>query len=130
MTDSLDDMLREYLLREKADPIRDRLKGLADWAMEHDDKDNKRHGELLLAQQSHNFRLATLEQRAEKVEDEVEDTKTHNLESLKKKQERFDNWAFRAVAGVVIFLAGVGLYAAVRDMAAGRPIQTPVHVEK
>ena len=81
MTD-LDEMLRRYLQREEEDPIRKRLERTAEWQIEHDQKDEHRHGEVVRALDGHNFRLQTLEQKAVKLAEDVEDTGEHRLEAL------------------------------------------------
>ena len=82
--EELDAMLLKYLQREEDDPIRKRLEHHANWQMEHDRKDEERHVTVVRALDGHNFRLQSLEQKATKLEGEVEDTGEHRVADLQR----------------------------------------------
>lgn len=126
MSDDLDEMLRAYLLHEREDPIRRRLEKLTDWQVAHEAKHLEQDGRLIRMLDGMSFRVTTLEQKADKLADDVEDTKTHDVKALRRKSDRIDSTVFRAVAVVVLVLLGAGTYAAIRDIAGGGTVQLPL----
>lgn len=105
----LDDMLREYLTREREDPIRKRLENQAEWMLKHEREDSGRHAELMLVINGHGFRLTTLEGKATALEEDVEITGQHNIDALRLKARRIDDAVFKAVMIAVIALLGGGI---------------------
>jgi len=112
--EQLDEMLWEYLRKEEDDPLRDRLdlhgkrlENQANWSIEHEKLDATRHGELMRALDGHNFRIGNLEKVADKLEDEVEDTKSHDLRALRASNKRWSDLLWR-IAGLALaaLLAG------------------------
>lgn len=110
--DSLDEMLLEYLRREKDDPIRDRLRHFADWQQEHEKKDDSRHHEVLRAIDGHHYRLGSLEAKAGELAEEVENTGQHNIEELQKKASKHGDrvWDVVKLLLAAIIGAGAGIF--------------------
>jgi hypothetical protein len=104
--EALDDLLREYLQREKMDPIRIRLSNIANWQVEHETKDAGRHEEFKLSHQALVFRVQSLESKATEIASEVEETGRHNLADLKEKGKKYDRIV---LAVIVAILSGGGL---------------------
>lgn len=105
----LDEMLRRYLEREEADPIRRRLEAQADWSVEHERKDDHRHGDIIRAIDGHAFRISGLEAKAVHLEDEVENTGQHRLDSIRAKAKRWDDLLWRIIGLGVVGLLGAGV---------------------
>lgn len=105
--EDLDRKLLKFLDREEDDPIHKRLQRQADWMVEHEAKDDARHVELLRASDSQSWRIATLEQRAQKLEKDIDDSGVHHLESLRAKAKKVDDLIMRIVwLGLSALLAG------------------------
>ena len=116
ITRDIEDMLRDYLKREEDDPIRKRLDELskrqqnqADWQQEHETKDAARHVELLRKFDAHDYRITNLEKQAGKLEEEVEDTKTHDLRKLREREKRVSDTLWKIAVVVLMTLLGGGV---------------------
>lgn len=87
----LDEMLREFLEREKKNPldeIKTRLANAADWQVEHETKDEARHKELMEFRVSQERRVTSLEKDVEHLTKDVdrveETTGSHNIPEILK----------------------------------------------
>jgi hypothetical protein len=109
MAAELDDMLRRYLEREEADPVRKRLERQAEWSIEHDRKDDVRHAEIVRSLDGHDYRIGSLEAKASELSSEFENTGRHNLESLRVKARRIDDVRLKVAVGVCIAVLSGGL---------------------
>lgn len=112
----IETMLRDYLKREEDDPIRvrldqqtKRLKDQADWQVAHEAMDASRHAEVIRKFDAHDFRITNLEKQAGKLEEEVEDTKTHDLRKLQERDRRVNDlvWKIAVVVGMTLLGGGV-----------------------
>jgi hypothetical protein len=126
VAEDLDNMLREYLEHEKSDPIRERLKALSQWQLDHDARDTERFNSILRTLDGHNYRITGLEAKANKLEAEVENTGNHEVQALRRKSDRIDSTVFRVVVGVLLVVLGAGIYAGIRDISQGNHIQLPI----
>lgn len=111
-----EELLREYLKREEDDPIRERMDQIAkrqqsqaDWQQEHEIKDAARHAEIMQRFVGYDFRISNLEKQAGKLEEDVEDTKTHDLKSLREREKRVSDLLWKIAALVIMTLLGGGV---------------------
>lgn len=116
LTRDTEELLRDYLRKEEDDPIRDRLDKVskrqehqAEWQQEHEIKDAARHAELLQRFVGYDFRLSNLEKQAGKLEEEVEDTKTHDLRKLRENEKRVSDMIWKIAFVVLMTLLGGGV---------------------
>jgi len=112
----IEEMLRDFLKREEDDPLRKRLDDVAkrqqnqaDWQQEHETKDASRHVELLRKFDAHDYRITNLEKQAGKLEEEVEDTKTHDLRKLRERDRRVSDTLWKVAVVVLMTLLGGGV---------------------
>jgi hypothetical protein len=118
MTSDLDEMLRAYLQAQRDNPVQDTLKRIADAQIAHEQLDIVRHGELVAGLNGHNFRLSSLESRADKFEEHEEITGQHQLESLRAANKRWSDGAWYVIRLVVVCLLGGGVVEIVHRLAA------------
>jgi len=90
-TRTLDERLKDYLDREDQHPIREML------------------GRLTRRIDDHHRRITALEDKSEKLEDDVEDTKSRDLKALRAKQKRIDDIVWSAFKVLLFTLVGAGI---------------------
>lgn len=129
METDIEDLLRRYLEKEAEDPIRRRLEVITNWQLNHDKQDDSRHADIFRTLDGHNYRITGLEQKANEIKTEVEDTKNHNLDEIRKRNSMFRerettvrDLIVKTLWGILILLAGVGIHAVITSVSQGKPI--------
>lgn len=115
--EEIDARLARYLDAEDDDPIRRRLANYAEWQVQHEKDDGRRHAEVIRALDGHSYRLGSLELKAGELAKGVEDTGRHYVSALTHRVKRVDDLVWSIVRAIVFVLGGAGVGALVYHLA-------------
>lgn len=101
--------LLRYLEHEDTEPIRGMIREMGSQLLAYEQANIQRFGDIRTLIDGHNWRLSQLEQKANKLEDKVEETGRHQIQSLRAKAKRYEDTGWLVVRATLLVLLGGGV---------------------